>query len=328
MSMVVYSQAPLRVSLAGGGSDIPAFYQHESGMVVSMAITLHVRVVVGVRPLSQKYRLAYSQVEEVDAIEDLRHDLARACLRRHDARPGMEVATMADVPAGTGLGSSSAFTVALLAALNSERYRPWYRDARELAEAACAIELGDCGRAVGKQDAYASAVGGFNRFRFNPDGTVEVEPLVKQAGGWHIHTTNFLLLYTGIQRDASAVLAKTDVTDSRERATMRAQANLAGLLWDDLTRSNWSSVGDILNASWALKRGLRGVTDDRFDSWHRTICSVGGTGSGAKLCGAGGGGCFVVYAPRERHREIVEATGLQSLGVQVNRSGVRTETLF
>ena len=325
--MTIVARAPLRVSLAGGGSDLPAFFEHEEGTVVSMAINLYVYVILNTRPMTKTYRVAYSRVEEVDDLDNLGHDLARACLRRFDAPPGVEIATIADVPAGTGLGSSSAFTSALLAALNAERYRPPYATPRELAEAACAVEIGDCGRATGKQDAYACAVGGINRFRFRPDGTVDGTPLESERDVIFDLRNNMFLLYTGVSRDASKVLAQTDMADSRERATMRAQANLAGLLWDNLTRGGGSSVGEVLNASWALKRGLRGVTNDQFDSWHRTICEVGGKSAGAKLCGAGGGGCFAVYAPREHHKAIVAATGLQPLWFRLDWEGVRTTLL-
>jgi D-glycero-alpha-D-manno-heptose-7-phosphate kinase len=300
---VIISRTPLRISLAGGGSDLPAFYQREPGAVVTTAINKYIYITVN-KKFDDRIRASYSITEMVDRVDDLRHELIREALRLVGVTGGIEITSISDIPSrGTGLGSSSTYTVGLLHALHA--YAGRHAGAKRLAEEACEIELERCAKPIGKQDQYIAAYGGLQFIRFGADG-VQVEPLVTDAefrARLHAH---LLLLYTGLTRNADAILEEQG-RGLREDASTRANTvrirDLALELRAALLEQRLDAVGEILNVGWTLKRGLApGITSPEIDAWYVRARAAGAIGG--KLLGAGGGGFLLLFASPEDHAAI------------------------
>lgn len=283
---MILVRAPLRISFVGGGSDLPAFYrQGTPGQVVSCTIAESVYVTV--QPSHDgRTRLHYRHVEDVATPADLAHDRARACLR--DA-PGLEVHSIADVPAGSGLGSSSAFTVALLTALGALAGRRL--DAAGVAERACQVEIGDCGHPIGKQDQYASALGGLRAYTFHPDGVVTYRRLAVPVG----IDDRLWLLPVGGAHDASHILRQQGAS-SRAQTGTAALVRLAYDFQAALAASDLDTCGALLGRAWQVKRTLApGVTTPAIDAAARAAYDAGALG--VKLLGAGGAGYLLCWMP-------------------------------
>ena len=304
---MVVTRTPLRISFAGGGTDLAAFYERDYGAVLSTAIDNYIYVTVKPHsPLfNEPIRLNYSRSEEVHRIDELENDIARECLSFMDMEPPIYVSTVGDHPASSGLGSSSAFAVGLLNALHA--YRGERVTAGQLAEEASHIEIDVLGQPIGKQDQYAAAFGGVNFFRFNPGGGVTVEPLRPSHGALSTLFDHILLFWTGHQREAGAVLREqeqntTSHADSLLR--MRGHAHELQELMSD-GPVDPAVVGRILDDGWQLKRSLAStISTDSIDHWYQSALEAGA--SGGKLCGAGGGGCILLVAPPERHDAVRE----------------------
>jgi D-glycero-alpha-D-manno-heptose-7-phosphate kinase len=306
---LIITRTPLRISLAGGGTDLPAFYERDYGAVFSSAISNYIYVTVKPHsPLfNEPIRLNYSRSEEVHRVDELENDIARECLLFMEIEPPIYISTVGDHPASTGLGSSSAFAVGLLNALHA--YRGERVTAGQLAEEACHIEMDRLGHPIGKQDQYAAAFGGLNFFVFKPGGAVTVEPQRIASGIVRQLFDSMLLFWTGHQRDAGAILAEQQEnigTKLDSLLAMRAHAHrLQALLHRD-GAVDMEEVGSILDETWQLKRGLASqITSDPIDSWYRRACEAGALGG--KLCGAGGGGCILFVVPPERQDQVREA---------------------
>jgi D-glycero-alpha-D-manno-heptose-7-phosphate kinase len=326
MAGLIISRTPLRVSLAGGGSDLPSFSDVHGGAVVSTAVDKWIHVVVSPR-FEGDIRVSYSQTEIVETANLVQHELVREALRATGLPRGLDIVTLADVPArGTGLGSSSAVTVGLLNALYG--YQGVYKSAVQLAEEAARIEIEMLGRPIGKQDHYAAAVGGFNFIEFPPGGKVRAEPLVCPPGTLERLHDDLLLFFTGRQRTAAAVLEPQDraVREGRAVEPLMAIRDLAYRLRDELGRGEIEGVGDILHESWELKRSLAPTVSTReIDALYERARELGA--SGGKLLGAGGGGFFLVIAPPDRHGSI--RAGLEGLReVPVNFAVRGTQILY
>jgi D-glycero-alpha-D-manno-heptose-7-phosphate kinase len=316
---MIITRTPLRISLAGGGSDLPAFYREEPGCVVSTTINKYIYITA-----SSKYdgavRASYSITENVARSSEVAHPLIRACLDMVGIRGAIEVVSVADIPAGTGLGSSSAFTVGLLAALYAHDHQ--FRPADMLAHDACYVEIDRCGAPIGKQDQYAAAHGGLRSYTFHPNGRVSNEAIALHPETRQELHQHLLLLDTGLRRDAGAVLAPQAeaMRDTRQRANVRAMANLAQTMTDALRCGRVAEVGDILDTAWALKRAL-GASSDQIDAWYTAAKRAGALGG--KVCGAGGGGFMLFLAPPEQHRAIVQALGLRRVPIRMVDHGVQ-----
>jgi D-glycero-alpha-D-manno-heptose-7-phosphate kinase len=308
-SRVIVTRTPLRVSFAGGGTDLPAFYEQEGGAVLSTAITRYVYVTVKRHSelFFEPIRLNYSKSEQVDTIDQLENNIARECLKFLGIDPPIYISTVGDVPASTGLGGSSAFTVGLLNALHA--YRGERVSPGQLADEACHIEIDVLGEPIGKQDQYAAAFGGINLLSFKPGGGVTVEHQRLAAGQLRDLFDGMLMFWTGHQRDASAVLTEQrDNTAAKldRLRTLRDQAH-------DLNRRlleglDVSSFGKLLDEGWQLKRQLAStITNSQIDLWYDRAMDAGA--DGGKLCGAGGGGFLLFLARPERHQAIREALG-------------------
>lgn len=308
---MIVTRTPLRMSFIGGGSDLPAFYRRHGGAVVSTAVDKYVYVSVN-RKFDGGIRLAYSRTEEVERLEEVEHRLFKATFERLGVRGGVEVTTTADIPSrGTGLGSSSSFTVGLIQALSA--YNGRHVTADELGAWSSEIEIERCGEPIGKQDQYAAAFGGFNLIAFNPDDSVNVTPVVMQRDVRELLERRIVVFYTGITRSASAILAEQSAateSDRDKQDALRRMAALAHALRDELQRGHVDSFGEMLEENWRLKKSLaRGVSSGAIDDWYDAARRSGALGG--KLLGAGAGGFLMFYAPSERHSDIEQALGLR-----------------
>ena len=308
---LIVTRTPLRVSFAGGGTDLAEFYERDYGAVLSMAIANYIYVTVKPHsPLfNEPVRVNYSKSEEVDRIDEIENDIARECLRFMEIEPPIYISTVGDHPASAGLGSSSAFAVGLLNALHA--YRGERVTAGQLAEEASHIEIDVLGQPIGKQDQYAAAFGGVNFFRFNPGGGVTVEPLRPARGALVDLFEHMLMFWTGHQRPAGEVLTEQRQNTAAKLDSLLQMRDQARELHDVMSNGREIEpelIGRILDRGWQLKRGLASkITSDQIDEWYRRAMEAGACGG--KLCGAGGGGCILFVAEPERQAAVRRALG-------------------
>ncbi len=297
------------MSFVGGGTDLPVFYRRFGGAVVSTAINQFIYVTVN-KKFDDRIRVSYSRTEEARSPERVRHPLVREGMKMLGIRGGIEITSVADIPAkGTGLGSSSSFTVGLLHVLHA--YAERYASAEQLAQEACEIELTRCAEPIGKQDQYAAAFGGLNFIQFNQDDSVVVEPIICKRQTIEQLQSHILTFYTGITRSASNILQhqqRAVASEKKKQAVMRQMTDLARQLRHDLQQNRADAFGEIIHEGWALKKRLsRGITNDLIDDWYAKARKAGAVGG--KLLGAGAGGFLMFYAPPERHGAIAQALG-------------------
>jgi len=313
------------MSFAGGGSDLPAYYREFGGAVLSAAINKYVYVNVN-QKFDSGIRVGYSKNEEVAKVADIAHPLVRNALEYLQIPGGVEITTIADIPSsGTGLGSSSTFTVGLLHALNE--YRGQAIDADALAQGACHIEIDLCSEPIGKQDQYAAAFGGLNFIEFAADESVIVTPISASAKTMQDLQAHLLVLYTGKTRSASALLQEQSIElgrDLHKQQSMHRMVQLARDLKDELCANRMDALGEILHEGWMLKKSLvKGISVNEIDLWYDTARANGALGG--KILGAGAGGFLLLYAPPERHPAILQALpqlmpisiGFDCLGSQI-----------
>ncbi len=301
---MIISRTPLRMSFVGGGSDIADYYRLTGGAVLSTAIDKYIYVTAN-RKFDNGIRIAYSKTEEVDSIAKVEHRLVRASMQHLGLNGGVEITTVADIPSkGTGLGSSSAFTVGLLHTLSAFQGR--HATNETLAADSCHIEINVCGEPIGKQDQYASAYGGFNLIEFLPDGATKVSPVICRAQTLQGIQDHLMMFYTGITRSASSLLRNQ--TDSmrgsvQKQAVLKNMVGLAHQLRDEVQRNNLDAFGEILHENWILKKSLSDeISSGQIDDWYERAIQAGATGG--KLLGAGAGGFLIFFAPPARHEAI------------------------
>lgn len=304
---MIISQTPLRMSFVGGGSDIPEFYQRFGGAVLSTAIDKYIYVTVN-KKFDNGIRVSYSITEEVTKVEDIQHRIVKAALDHLGIDGGIEITTIADIPSrGTGLGSSSSFTVGLLHALNAFNGR--YVSSDTLGRDSCHIEIEVCQEPIGKQDQYAAAFGGFNLIEFQPGGSVVVSPVICDPKTLRTIQDGILMFYTGITRSASSLLQEQSremASNADKQKTMQEMVKLTYTLREELHRNNVEAFGDILHENWMLKRSMtNGVSNQAIDDWYYMAREAGATGG--KILGAGAGGFLMLYAPPDRHEAIRQA---------------------
>lgn len=319
---MIISRTPLRMSFVGGGSDLPVFYREHGGAVLSTAIDKYVYVSVN-RKFDGGIRIAYSKTEEVSSIDEIEHRLVRATFDLLGLKGGVEITTTADIPSrGTGLGSSSSFTVGLLQALSA--YLGRHVSAADLGAHSCEVEIERCGEPIGKQDQYAAAYGGLNLIEFRPDDSVNVTPVIIGRDVRDLLERRLLVFYTGITRNASSILAAQSEASTRKdkQRALRRMVELAYTMRDDLNQGKIDSFGDILRENWSLKKSLSdGISNSQIDDWHAAALYAGALGG--KLLGAGAGGFLIFYAPVERHDEIARAVGLRQVQFRFEPLGSR-----
>ena len=327
---MILTRTPLRISFVGGGSDLPAFCDFDSGAVVSMAINRFVYVGVN-RKFDDRVRVSYAVTEDVAHGSDLQHDLVRNSLKYFGEQSGIEITSMADIPGkGTGLGSSSSFTTGLINALNS--YQSGNEMTRiELAKLAAYIEIELCGKPIGKQDHYAAAFGGLNLIHFDVNGSVKVEPIRIDLNTLISLSSRLMLFYTGRTRASKGILEDQQsglfLSDAKREATVR-MVQLAHTMAEDLNNSRLDSFGDYLELNWELKKGLSDkISDSEIDTWVEAGLSYGA--AGAKVCGAGGGGFLLFYALEDKQpkvRETMAKLGLKEMPFMAHMKG--SEVLY
>lgn len=306
---MILTRTPLRISFVGGGSDRPSFYQEEPGACVAAAIDKYVYVAINPK-YDGSIRAAYSITENVQSVDQLQHELIRETLRRMGPLSSIEVHSIADIPGGTGLGSSSSFTAGLIRALevywDSMSYTPG-----QLAEEACHIEIERCQKPIGKQDQYTAAYGGVNLLGFTVDG-VTVE---RVACDLDLLARHCLLLDTGLARigDAGAVLA----SQQQDRDDVRILAAIAREFADALFKGYLSVCGRLMDDAWQIKSKF--IDSLWVDIKYEAAINAGAWGG--KLCGAGGGGFLLFFAPPERHAAITSALGLRHVPIRVGVPG-------
>jgi D-glycero-alpha-D-manno-heptose-7-phosphate kinase len=311
---VISTRAPLRISLGGGGTDLPSYYREHGGFLVAGAIDKYVYMLTHA-VFQRRYRMKYAEFEEVDAPAEIKHPLLREALLGHWSGPPLEIASLADVPAGTGLGSSGAFTVCVLKALAIAQSRAttpaW------LAEAACEIEIDKLGEPVGKQDQYVSAHGGICAYTFHPDDTVTVRPLELSEETLSRLRNNLLLFYTGEARSASNILSDQDTrTKQGDRAMVENLHKIKAIGEEScalLESGDMERYAELMHDHWEAKRARSsGIATERVDTLY-TLARRSGV-IGGKLVGAGGGGFLLVYARRpDDTRQAMAAAGAQEL---------------
>ena len=304
---MIISRAPVRISFFGGGSDIPDFYREYGGAVISTAINKFVFVTINSK-FDNRLRVAYSRTEEVSSAADIEHPLVRAALQHVGIEGGIEITTVADIPSrGTGLGSSSSLTVALLNGLYAFRNR--YVSALDLGSEASHIEIDVCSEPIGKQDQYAAALGGFNFIEFKSDGTVLPSPIVCSENTRTKLESHLLMLYTGITRSASLLLKEQStemIANSDKRMVMQRMVRLCFDVRAEIQNDNLQGFGDALHESWMLKKSLTAnISNIDIDDWYTLARSFGAIGG--KILGAGGGGFLLLFAPPDRHGAICHA---------------------
>lgn len=300
---MIITRSPLRITLGGGGTDLPSYYRKHGGFLIAAAIDKYVYVNV-MRPFVEGIYLKYSKLEHVAAADQVQHPIIREAIKMLDFRtPQLEITALADIPSGTGLGSSGSFTTALLKGLFAHRRRLLHPG--ELAELACDIEINRLNEPVGKQDQYAAAYGGVTCFTFNPDDTVEARPLKLGIDSLFALEDNLLLFFTGFSRSAGSVLAdqksRTDSADPNMLANLHYVKELGFRSQEALERGDVNLFGELLHEHWEHKRRRSaGMSNSQIDEWYELGRSNGAIGG--KLVGAGGGGFLLFYS--EDHRRL------------------------
>jgi D-glycero-alpha-D-manno-heptose-7-phosphate kinase len=325
---VIITRSPLRITLGGGGTDLPSYYRQHGGFLIAAAIDRYVYVTV-MRPFVEGIFLKYSKLEHVDRIDDVQHPIVREALRLVGFRtPQIEITTLADIPSGTGLGSSGSFSTALLKALHAHRRRLLLPS--ELAELACDIEINRLGEPVGKQDQYAAAYGGVTCFRFHPDDTVEARPLGLSMVALQALEDNLLLFFTGFSRRAGSILKdqqqRTERSDAAMLANLHYVKELGERSLDALEDGRTDAFGALMHEHWEHKKNRsEGMSNPQIDEWYDLARRNGALGG--KLVGAGGGGFLLFYTENHaRLRCAMSRVGLEEVRFRFDFEG--TKVLF
>lgn len=322
---MLITRSPLRISLGGGGTDLPSYYAEHGGFLISAAIDKYVWVTIS-RPFVRGIFLKYSKLEHVERVDDIEHPIIREAFAMLGiTEPQHEITTLADIPAGTGLGSSGSFTTALLKALHTFERRLLLPG--DLARLACELEIDRLGRPVGKQDQYIAAYGGITCFEFDTNGDVRAEPLAMSQSTLHELEDHLLLFFTGFSRNAG------DMLKDQDQRTKQADASMVENLHyvKDLGRRSRTALqagklatfGELMHEHWERKRKRStGMSNARIDEWYELGRSAGAIGG--KLVGAGGGGFLMFYAPEpQKVRSAMASAGLEEVRFRFDFDGTR-----
>jgi D-glycero-alpha-D-manno-heptose-7-phosphate kinase len=321
---MIITRTPFRLTLGGGGTDLPSFYQQHGGFILAVGIDKYMFINVNTPVIDDKIRVRYSKSELVNHVDEVEHTLARESMRAFGLAKGIEIVSVADIPAGTGLGSSSCYLVGLLNALRALMQKPV--PPRELAEEACHIELNILRKPIGKQDQYMAAYGGLTSLTIDRGGTVLVERLPVSAELVEALENNLLLFYTHGTRDATEILTRQD------GATRRKDGNVVGSLReimdigleirDEIIKGNLRRFGELMHVHWQTKKRLsHGITNPQIDAWYELARRNGAIGG--KISGAGGGGFLMLYCEDNKYRlrEAMRGAGLRELNFRFEFEG-------
>ena len=322
---MIIARSPLRITLGGGGTDLPSYYREHEGFLIAAAIDKYVYVTI-MRPFSPGIYLKYSALEHVQAVEDVRHPIIREALQLQELRtPQVEITTLADIPAGTGLGSSGSFTTALLKALYAHRRKVLH--SQELAELACHIELERLREPVGKQDQFIAAFGGITCFTFCKDHRVQIEPLRISHNTMFDLEDNLLLFFTGFNRAAGGILRDQDRRSQAQDPDMLRNLHYVKSLGyqsrEALEKGDLVRFGELMHEHWEYKKRRSGaISNPQIDQWYSLAMKNGAIGG--KLVGAGGGGFLMFYAAdRNRLRRSMCDAGLEEVRFRFDFEGTK-----
>jgi D-glycero-alpha-D-manno-heptose-7-phosphate kinase len=322
---MIIARSPLRISLGGGGTDVPSYYQDHDGFLIAAAINRYVYVTV-TRPFTQGIYLKYSEIEQVKNVTEVKHPIMREVLAELKLKtPQIEITTLADIPSGTGLGSSGSFTTALIKALYAH-YRKNIHPA-QLAELACRIEIENLGEPIGKQDQYIAAIGGITEFNFLKDGSVTSAPLNLSVQTVHDLEDNLILFFTGISRSAGSILSdqveKSKIKDSKMVDNLHFTKDLGYRSKAALLNNETRKFGELMHEHWEHKKSRStGITSDFIDNAYNQALRSGAVGG--KLVGAGGGGFLMFYAKdKEMLRSKMAELGLEEVRFKFDFEGTK-----
>jgi D-glycero-alpha-D-manno-heptose-7-phosphate kinase len=322
---MIITRSPLRISLGGGGTDLPSYYRDHGGFLIAAAVAKYVYITLH-QTFVPELIIKYSQLERVASLEQVQHPIVRESLRLVGLDgPYLEITSMADIPASTGLGSSGSFTTALLKALHA--YKKNLIHPRELAEQACHVELDLLGEPIGKQDQYIAAYGGLTCFEFNRDGSVEAYPLKVDEDTLYDLEDNLLLFFTGYTRSASSILKEQDQKSRQADRSMIENLHFVKDLGyqskEALERGDLHGFAELMNVHWEhKKKRSRGMSNGDIDRWYEVARENGSLGG--KLIGAGGGGFLMFYAEdKSRLRHAMAREGLREVRFLFDYEGTK-----
>lgn len=321
---MIITRTPFRVTLGGGGTDLPSFYREHGGFLLAVAVDKHMYLNVNTPIVDDKIRVKYSKSELVDHTDQVEHTLAREALRYFGITSGIEITSMADVPAGTGLGSSSAYLVGLLNALHALIHSP--AGPQQLAEEACHVELDILKKPIGKQDQYMAAYGGLTVLDIAHDGKTQVSRLELDVEALEALEHNILMFYTHGVRDATAILGKQDSATKRKDkvvvSSLREIKDIGIEICSAIIKGNLRRFGELMDVHWQLKKRLgESITNPQIDAWYELAKRNGAIGG--KISGAGGGGFLMLYCEENKAqlREAMRAAGLRELNFRFDFEG-------
>lgn len=317
---MIITRTPYRISFMGGGSDIASFYEKSYGTVLSAAIQQYMYISVHPSFKSNETRVKYNRTEVVEDINDIEHPIVKAVLQKLNVR-GVEITSVGDIPAQTGLGSSSSFTVGLLLAIHT--YKGEDVSKEDLAREACEIEIDILREPIGKQDQYAAVFGGLRQFTFRSDGSVGVDT-VRMPEDKHAELEESLLLfYTGQTRSASKILeeqAESLLNNSNKVAALQKMVDMVPQLRNELEQGSVEKLGDYLDEGWEIKRTLaNSISNPELDETYKKARALGATGG--KVLGAGGGGFFLLSCPKSKQKDLTVGLGLKCIPIKFDYDG-------
>ena len=322
---MIIARSPLRISLGGGGTDLPSYYREHEGFLIAAAIDKYVYVTIN-RPFNEGIYLKYSDIEHVKTVDEVSHNIIREALKLENLNtPQVEISSIADLPSGTGLGSSGSFTTALLKALYAYRHR--HINPEELAELACAIEIDRLKEPIGKQDQYIASVGGITCFAFHKDNSVTFAPLKISRETFHKLEDNLLLFFTGFSRSASEILKDQHIKSQKNDVDMLNNLHFVKEIGyqskDALESGNTDKFGELMHQHWEHKKKRSGgMSNQDIDAWYEIALKNGAIGG--KVVGAGGGGFLMFMADdAAKLRSAMTKSGLQEVRFKFDFEGAK-----
>lgn len=328
---MIITRAPFRLPLAGGGTDLPAYYSQFGGQLVTASINRYMFVFLNEPATSDKIKLYYSNTEIVQDVSEIKHNIIRESLKLHGIKGNLEIGSMADLEAGTGMGSSSVFTVALLAGLNTLKRK--FISSKDLAEEACKVEIELVGKPIGKQDQYASCFGGINELKIDKSGEVTVNPLKLDKETIFELENRLLMFYTNITRDTNDILSDQSekIKDNQSTIEVMHEIKQIGIgIKDALIKGYITHFGKLLHVHWITKKTIsQKMSSLQIDSWYELALKNGALGG--KIMGAGGGGLLLFCAKegqRKHLKETMQQAGLKYMDFRFEFEGVKVLTNY
>jgi len=328
---MIITRTPMRITFGGGGTDIPSYYRKYGGTLISAAIDKYMFIYVNRPIVDDLIRLKYSKTEIVENVDEIQHDIARESLRLMGIRDAIEITAMADIPSGTGLGSSGCFAVGLLNALHTLKRE--HISAQDLAEEACHIEIEVCHKPIGKQDQYLAAFGGITELEIDTCGRVRVSTSTIDCDIQRELENNILLFFTGIKRESYDILQGQSLATGRDEKrvvdNLHRIKEIGQQIKEALSTGNITRFGELLDVHWQTKKKLsEKIASPKIEQWYEVARAHGALGG--KIMGAGGGGFFMFYCERDKRelRRAMVREGLRELHFRFDLEGSKVLVNF